>query len=70
MTSDDVDYSVAAVKWKPVRYSINVQITCITGYVVVLTFHVHFTSSHTASKQKCLSPSRRKEMQNKSNTER
>lgn len=62
--------TLAALKWKPVRYIINVQITRITGYVVVLTFRVYFTSSHTAPKQKCLSPCRRKEMQNKRGTER
>ncbi|KAM6101220.1 LOW QUALITY PROTEIN: protein-glutamine gamma-glutamyltransferase 4 [Theristicus caerulescens] len=36
---------------------------------MVPTFHIHFTSSYAGSKQKCLSPSRRKEMQSKSNIE-
>lgn len=68
--SDEVDYSVSVIKWKPVIYIVNVQITCIIGHVIVPTFHVCFTSSHAGSKQKYLSPSRRKEMQSKRNAER
>lgn len=56
MTSDEVDYSFAVIKWKPVIYIINVQVTCITGYVIVPTFHIYFTSSYAISKQNVFHP--------------
>lgn len=62
-----MDYSVATNNWKRVTF---VQIARIIGGVIVWAFRADFASSHPGPKQECLSPSRMKEVQNKSNAER